>query len=66
MFETIAAVLCFFPCLSPQETVLSTRQKECDSLEAEVKKKNQTCQTLVSASEIDAQPLSERLKLICI
>lgn len=34
---------------SPQETEISTRRKECEVLDAEVKKKNQTCQTLVSA-----------------
>lgn len=45
-----AAVLCFSP--SPQETEISTRRKECEALDAEVKKKNQTCQTLVSAPRI--------------
>ncbi|PWA18406.1 hypothetical protein CCH79_00009782 [Gambusia affinis] len=29
-----------------EETEISTRRKECEALEAEVKKKNQTCQTL--------------------
>ncbi len=42
---------CFF---SPQETEISSRRKECEALEAEVKKKNQTCQTLVSAPKIYA------------
>lgn len=43
---------CFFSPPSPQETEISTRRKECEALEAEVKKKNQTCQTLVSAPQI--------------
>ncbi|KAF0033528.1 hypothetical protein F2P81_013594 [Scophthalmus maximus] len=30
----------------PRETEISNRRKECEALEAEVKKKNQTCQTL--------------------
>lgn len=42
-------LLFLFP---PQETEISTRRKECEALEAEVKKKNQTCQTLVSAPKI--------------
>ncbi|TWW61125.1 hypothetical protein D4764_05G0012150 [Takifugu flavidus] len=29
-----------------EETEISTRRKECEALEAEVKRKNQTCQTL--------------------
>lgn len=37
---------------SPQETEISTRRKECEALEEEVKKKNQTCQTLVSGPKI--------------
>uniref|UniRef100_A0A8D3EDT9 RIMS-binding protein 2 n=1 Tax=Scophthalmus maximus TaxID=52904 RepID=A0A8D3EDT9_SCOMX len=31
------------------ETEISNRRKECEALEAEVKKKNQTCQTLVKS-----------------
>lgn len=63
-WQTIAAVLYFF--LSPQETEISTRRKECEALEAEVKKKNQTCQTLVSAPKIylDLWVKGWRLKLI--
>lgn len=46
--------------LSPQETEISTRRRECEALEAEVKKKNQTCQTLVSALKIRPRPLSQK------
>ncbi|CAG14308.1 unnamed protein product, partial [Tetraodon nigroviridis] len=42
------------------QTEISTRRKECEALEAEVKRKNQTCQTLVSAPKIPPEPLSER------
>lgn len=48
---------------SPQETEISTRRRECEALEAEVKKKNQTCQTLVSAPKIRPRPLSERTEV---
>lgn len=54
-------LLSFF---SPQETEISTRRKECEALEAEVKKQNQTCQTLVSAPKIYRWPLSERTDTI--
>lgn len=46
--------------LPPQETEISTRRRECEALEAEVKKKNQTCQTLVSAPKIRPRPLREK------
>lgn len=56
----------FFFTPSPQETEISTRRKECEALEAEVKKKNQTCQTLVSAPKIypDHWRKGSSLKLI--
>lgn len=58
--KVLAVIVCFVSPSSLQESEISTRRKECEALEAEVKRKNQTCQTLVSAPKIHPRPLSER------